>query len=137
MVYRWSATYTTHGCNVDGYYLCHGVECGDGDDRFNGVCDKNGCEFGSNLLNDRFFYGANDSYTVDSRKPFTIVTQFFTADGTDSGDLSEINRYYVQDGQVINNAGKTCVFILIPHRCMQVIENVDIKIKISIESVFF
>jgi cellulose 1,4-beta-cellobiosidase len=30
------------------------------------------------------------------------VTQFHTTDGTDNGDLSEITRYYVQNGQKFN-----------------------------------
>ena len=30
----------------------------------------------------------------------TVVTQFITEDGTDNGDLVEIRRLYVQDGQV-------------------------------------
>ena len=34
----------------------------------------------------------------------TVVTQFVTADGTDTGDLVEIRRLYVQDGVIIENA---------------------------------
>jgi len=35
------------------------------------------------------------------------VTQFLTSDGTDTGDLVEIRRLYVQDGKVIKNAKTT------------------------------
>merc|ERR1712232_1425125 len=38
---------------------------------------------------------------VDTSKPFTIVTQFITSDNTDTGDLVEIRRKYVQGGKVI------------------------------------
>ena len=31
----------------------------------------------------------------------TVVTQFITVDGTDTGDLHEIRRFYVQNGKVI------------------------------------
>ena len=34
----------------------------------------------------------------------TVVTQFLTNDGTDTGDLVEMRRLYVQDGQVIENS---------------------------------
>lgn len=41
---------------------------------------------------------------MNTRKPFTVVTQFHTDDGTTTGTLDEIRRLYVQDGQVIHNA---------------------------------
>lgn len=53
-------------------------------------------------------FGAGSNFDVDSSKPFTVVTQFITADGTDSGELSEIKRFYIQDGKKIANA-KTSV----------------------------
>jgi hypothetical protein len=34
-------------------------------------------------------------------QPFTVVTQFITSDGTDSGDLVEITRFFVQNGKKI------------------------------------
>jgi hypothetical protein len=37
----------------------------------------------------------------------TVVTQFVTADGTDTGALSDIRRVYVQDGKVISNRNAT------------------------------
>lgn len=33
----------------------------------------------------------------------TVITQFLTDDGTDSGTLSEIKRYYLQNGKMIPN----------------------------------
>lgn len=48
------------------------------------------------------FYGPG--MTVDTTSPFTVVTQFITKDGTSTGTLSAINRIYVQNGVVINNA---------------------------------
>ena len=41
--------------------------------------------------------------TVDSSQPLTLVTQFITSDGTDTGDLVEVRRVYIQNGNVIQN----------------------------------
>ena len=99
-----ATSYTTHGCNVEGYYLCERPdECGDVD-RYGGVCDKDGCSYNPYKMNATTFYGRGAEFTVDSSRPFTVVTQFLTSDGTDSGDLVEIKRFYVQDGVVIDNA---------------------------------
>jgi cellulose 1,4-beta-cellobiosidase len=48
------------------------------------------------------FFGAG--LTVDTTKPFTVVTQFITNDGTTTGTLVEIKRFYVQNGNVIPNS---------------------------------
>merc|ERR1712232_1098739 len=40
--------------------------------------------------------------TVDSSQKMTVVTQFITEDGTDSGALKEIRRHYVQNGKKID-----------------------------------
>jgi len=37
----------------------------------------------------------------------TVVTQFITSDGTDSGDLVEIRRFYKQDGKIIHSPSTT------------------------------
>jgi cellulose 1,4-beta-cellobiosidase len=42
------------------------------------------------------FYGPGK--TIDTTRPFTVITQFLTSDGTDTGDLFEITRFYVQNG---------------------------------------
>ena len=97
-----SAAYTPHVCSVDGQVRCEGTDCGDGDDRYSGICDKDGCDFNSYRMGDTSFYGPGA--TVDTSKKFTIVTQFITSDGTGSGTLSEIRRLYVQDGTVIQNS---------------------------------
>ncbi|KAJ3401141.1 hypothetical protein HDV05_000663, partial [Chytridiales sp. JEL 0842] len=103
-----ATAYTPHTCSVDGYYRCdsrNGTECGDGKDRFKGVCDKNGCDYNPYRMGDKTFYGPGK--TVDTNKPFTLVTQFLTSDNTDAGDLVEIKRFYVQNGKVIANAPST------------------------------
>ena len=96
--------FTAHPCSVNGHYRCEGEECGDSskDQRYDGVCDKDGCDLNTFRAGNHNFYGEGSNFEVDSSRPFTVVTQFITADGTDNGDLSEIRRLYVQDGKVIN-----------------------------------
>lgn len=97
-----SAAYTPHVCTADGLTECEGTDCGDGDERYDGICDKDGCDFNSYRQGVTDFYG--EGMTVDTSAPFTVVTQFITADNTSSGDLVEIRRKYVQNGVVIENS---------------------------------
>ena len=46
------------------------------------------------------FYGVA-SFAVDTTKPFTLVTQFVTEDGTDATPLVEIRRHHRQGGKSI------------------------------------
>lgn len=97
-----AAAYTPHPCSVTGQTRCSGTDCGDGDDRYDGVCDKDGCDFNSYRMGDTSFLGTGK--TVDTSSKFTIVTQFITADNTTTGALSEIRRIYVQNGKIIQNS---------------------------------
>lgn len=97
-----SSAYTPHVCSVQGQYRCSGTQCGDGDNRYGGVCDKDGCDFNSYRMGNQNFFGPGK--TVDTTKPFTVVTQWITADNTTTGPLTEIRRLYVQNGKVIQNS---------------------------------
>ena len=192
-------------CTVDGQYRCNGTECGEGGDRFNGVCDKNGCDLNPARGGNLGFYGPGNAppppppppsspcvlapgtnnmgvilgapaiqsdavaccatctstagcvgftyveassmcflksslgtpiadagatsgsytpkrggaaagagaalarsllaglagFTIDTTQPLTVVTQFVTSDGTDSGDLVEIKRSFIQGGVAV------------------------------------
>merc|ERR1711892_121664 len=102
-----ATAYTPHTCDSDiTQYRCEGTECGDNDsgERYDGVCDKDGCDFNPWRMGDTSFYGAGSQFTIDTTKPLTVVTQFITNDGTDSGELVEIRRVWVQDGKVIENS---------------------------------
>merc|ERR1711972_841005 len=95
-----SSAYTAHSCSVNGHTRCEGDDCGNKDDnRFKGVCDKNGCDVQTFRLGNKEFYGKGG--TVDTSKKITVVTQFITEDGSDTGALKEIRRHYVQDGKKI------------------------------------
>ena len=72
--------------------------------RYEGVCDKDGCDFGSWRLGDHEYYGPGSGFKIDTTKPFTVVTQFMTDDGTENGNLISVGRKYVQNGNVIENS---------------------------------
>ena len=98
-----AAAVTPHVCSVQGQTRCSGTDCGnDSDDRYDGLCDKDGCDFNSFRMGDQSFLGPG--LTVDTNSVITVVTQFITSDNTTTGDLSEIRRIYVQNGQVIQNS---------------------------------
>ena len=65
-------------------------------------CDKNGCGFNPYAQGYKNYYGPGG--TVDTNKPFTVVTQFNTNDGTASGTLTSITRKYLQNGVVVASA---------------------------------
>jgi len=104
-----ATAYTPHPCSMEGQLKCEGTECGDNDkgERYQGVCDKDGCDINPFRMGNKTFYGRGPGFTIDTSKPMTVVTQFLTTDGTDSGDLSEIRRFYVQDGHVIHSPPST------------------------------
>eukprot|EP00932_Pfiesteria_piscicida_P010277 SRR837773.21176.p2 GENE.SRR837773.21176~~SRR837773.21176.p2 ORF type:complete len:483 (-),score=214.07 SRR837773.21176:75-1484(-) len=104
-----ATAYTPHPCAEPGLTKCEGTACGDNDkdERYEGICDKDGCDYNSHRLGALNFYGHGSDYALDTSKPMTVVTQFLTHDGTDSGDLSEIKRFFVQDGKVVENSEAT------------------------------
>nr|CAH0110630.1 unnamed protein product [Daphnia galeata] len=55
--------------------------------------------FNTYARGDKNFYGRGPGYQVDSTQKFTVVTRFVTVDGTDNGDLKEIQRFYIQNGR--------------------------------------
>jgi hypothetical protein len=67
-------------------------------------CDGNGCGFNTYANGDHSFYGKGSNFKVDTSKPFTVVTRFLTNNNADNGQLKEIQRFYVQNGKVINNS---------------------------------
>ncbi|TRX93740.1 hypothetical protein FHL15_005416 [Xylaria flabelliformis] len=98
-----SAAFTPHPCQNSAYHSCSGDACGGtySANRYAGDCDPDGCDFNSYRQGATNFYGAGQ--TVDTTKKFTVVTQFLTS----GGSLSEIKRFYVQNGKVIANSQST------------------------------
>jgi len=104
-----ATAYTPHPCSQPGSTKCDGTACGDNakGERYMGICDKDGCDFNSYRMGEKGFYGNGADFALDTSKPMTVVTQFLTHDGTDEGDLSEVRRFYVQDGKVVPNSVAT------------------------------
>merc|ERR1719295_1097018 len=96
-------SFTTHPCEIEGQYRCEGTECGDNasDERYDGVCDKDGCDWAAFRLGDEEFYGPGK--TIDTNSRITVVTQWITTDGTANGDLKAVRRKWIQNGKVIEN----------------------------------
>jgi len=97
-----ASAYTVHPCNIEeGSYACDDAQqCGnDPDYRYQGLCDKDGCDLNSYRAGITSFYG--EGKTVDTTKPFTVVTQFVTEDGTNDTDVFQVNRFFVQEGRHI------------------------------------
>ncbi|EOA87017.1 glycoside hydrolase family 7 protein [Exserohilum turcica Et28A] len=93
-----STAYTPHPCKGTGLQECtDATTCGDGDSRYSGVCDKDGCDFNSYRMGVKDFYGPGA--TLDTSKKMTVVTQFIGS----GSSLSEIKRFYVQNGKVYKN----------------------------------
>ncbi|KAH3941920.1 glucanase [Parastagonospora nodorum] len=94
-----STAYTPHPCKGTGLQECtDDVSCGDGSNRYSGLCDKDGCDFNSYRMGVKDFYGPGA--TLDTTKKMTVVTQFLGSGST----LSEIKRFYVQNGKVFKNS---------------------------------
>ncbi|KAH6881934.1 Esterase/lipase/thioesterase [Alternaria rosae] len=94
-----STAYTPHPCKGTGLQECtDAVSCGDGDNRYGGLCDKDGCDFNSYRMGVKDFYGPG--MTLDTTKKMTVVTQFIGS----GSSLSEIKRFYIQGGKVFKNS---------------------------------
>lgn len=70
-------------------------------------CDTSGCGWNHYRTGDKDYYGKGK--TVNTNSKFTVVTQFVTDNGQDSGKLKEVRRLYVQGGKVIQNNVKKYV----------------------------
>ncbi|KAI0398365.1 glycoside hydrolase family 7 protein [Xylariaceae sp. FL0594] len=98
-----STAYTPHPCLNSAYHACTGDDCGGtySSNRYAGDCDPDGCDFNSYRQGNKTFYGKG--LTIDTTKKITVVTQFLTS----GGKLSEIKRFYVQNGRTIPNSVST------------------------------
>ncbi|ROV93195.1 hypothetical protein VMCG_08720 [Cytospora schulzeri] len=98
-----STAFTPHPCTTIGQESCEEDACGGtySSDRYAGECDPDGCDFNSYRQGNTSFYGPGK--TVNTNSVFTVVTQFIET----NGELSEIKRFYVQNGKLIPNSYST------------------------------
>jgi cellulose 1,4-beta-cellobiosidase len=101
---KFATAVTPHPCSVRGQTRCSGTECGDADQRYQGVCDKDGCDYNSWRMGNKTYFGPGSQFAIDTTKPVTVITQFLTSDNTDSGDLVAIRRKYKQNGKVFDQS---------------------------------
>merc|ERR1712146_650793 len=62
-----------------------------------GPTDRNGCYMNPYMFGHKKFYGPGSDYTINTMKPFTIVTEFREK----HGELDGMYQYYYQDGKKI------------------------------------
>jgi cellulose 1,4-beta-cellobiosidase len=75
-------------------------ECGSQEEgkRDIGPTDRNGCYLNPYAFGHKKFYGPGSDYTINTHKPFTVVTEFREK----SGELDGVYQYYYQDGKKID-----------------------------------
>ncbi|EGO54464.1 hypothetical protein NEUTE1DRAFT_103914 [Neurospora tetrasperma FGSC 2508] len=84
-----------------GPFLCNGDQCDESEKSGSGMCARKGCGINPFRLGAPEFYGKGQKHKVDTTRPFTVVTRFFTDDNSTTGALTEIRRVYIQDGKTI------------------------------------
>jgi cellulose 1,4-beta-cellobiosidase len=119
---EFATVFTAHPANQSGQVECStpdmssgcnlgstpGYGCGSQDgDRTTGQTDRNGCDVNPYRLGDTNFFGPGTDFTLNSLKPFTAVTQFHTADQSDTGELVKITQFYFQEGKKIEHPKPT------------------------------
>jgi cellulose 1,4-beta-cellobiosidase len=80
--------------------VCEGdAECGSQEEghRDKGPTDRNGCYMNPYMFGHKKFYGPGSDFTVNTLKPFTIVTEFREK----NGELDGMYQYYYQGGKKI------------------------------------
>merc|ERR1711907_655052 len=88
--------------NDDSQTVCYEeAECGSqkAGQRDVGPTDRNGCYLNPYFFGHKKFYGPGSSYTINTMKPFTIVTEF-QSDSTGK-HLHGMYQYFYQDGKKI------------------------------------
>jgi len=89
-----------HPVDQKGQETCYlEKECGSqkAGHRNDGPTDRNGCYMNPYFMGHKNFYGPGEKYTVNTKKPFAIVTEFREKDG----DLEGMYQYYYQGGKKI------------------------------------
>jgi cellulose 1,4-beta-cellobiosidase len=81
--------------------ICTSTSSCGGPNSTSGSCDYDGCDFNPYRLGNKAFFGPG--LTVDTTKAFTVVTQFI------GSPLTDINRFYIQDGVTIQNPASQIV----------------------------
>lgn len=76
-------------------------------------CDKAGADVNPFRLGQPDLYGPGK--VVDTARPFTVITQFFTDTGTATGKLVRVHQQYLQDGKLTEGGDMTDALAAIRH----------------------
>ena len=90
-----------HPVDKTGQIVCEGnKECGSQKEgeRDIGPTDRNGCFINPYLFGHKKFYGPGSDFTINTNKPFAIITEFREK----SGKLDGMYQYYMQGGKTIH-----------------------------------
>ncbi|KAJ7209983.1 glycoside hydrolase [Mycena pura] len=97
-----SETMVAHPCSAPGLTTCTAASLGG--QCATPSCDVTGCEF--NPFREgapASFYGVGPTFSLDTSRKFTVVTQFITNSNSSTGVLTSIRRFYIQDGTTLPN----------------------------------
>ncbi|KAG8917059.1 hypothetical protein FRC01_002691, partial [Tulasnella sp. 417] len=98
-----AASFSAHPCSLTSPTRCENDSCGppDGNPSLF-YCDPDGCDWNSYRLGNVTYYGPGS--VLNTYQKLTVLTRFITDDGTDTGNLVEIQRFYIQNGKVFSNS---------------------------------
>jgi cellulose 1,4-beta-cellobiosidase len=72
----------THTCKNPGIYECNDdLNCGRNGNRNKGQCDMDGVSVNHYRAGNKTLYGTGSNFAIDTRRPFTVRTQFITDNG--------------------------------------------------------
>ena len=90
-----------HNCKDTGVFYCkNDKDCGI-TDRYSSMCDKDGAYYNPYQSGNTTLYGRGTSFSINTLKPFEVITQFITDNNNDNGNLISIKRFYKQDNKLI------------------------------------
>jgi cellulose 1,4-beta-cellobiosidase len=96
---RMANAFTPHTCQTIGTQQCtKSLECGDGSNRYQGWCDKDGADYNSYRLGRTQLYGPGPTFEIDTLKPFQVITQFLS---DSKNNLKSIRRMYRQNSKLV------------------------------------
>lgn len=99
-----ATSFALHPCKVTGVTPCAtDVDCGVGESRFKGVCDKSGANFNFNREGVKDFYGVGPQFKVDTSKPFRVTTQFWAT----NTKINRVKQLFTQNNKVIDGGELT------------------------------
>ena len=96
-----SSSMSAHPCQYLNDMACDGSSCGEGDNYYEGFCDKDGCDLNTYRGGNTTFYGPGSQFTIDTTQKMTIVTQFRTQNNSSFEPIVEMTRIFIQGEKVL------------------------------------